>query len=222
MSTFPLLSESAKYTALDLENWSRKEHFEFFSAMEEPFFGLTVQLDMRKAYQYCKAKAYSLSMYYLYAAAWASNEVESFRYRIMDSKPVVFETIHLNAVQLRPDKSFVFTYMPFAKDFESFLKLAEPERKAALKRAGLGITEDTKRLDSVHYSVLPWIDFSSLSHARSFSFPDSCPKVSFGKLVTEADQMRMPCAVHVHHGLIDGYHVGQFLEKLQAFLDQSR
>lgn len=208
------------WTALDLESWARKDHFEFFSRMEEPFFGVTVQLDMQKAYDYCKAQGYSLSLYYLYAASWAANQVESFRYRIIDGKPVVFDVIHLNAVQLKEDKSFVFTYMPFAADYESFLKKAIPERKAALARSGLGITEDTMRVDSIHYSVLPWIDFSSLSHARSYSHPDSCPKISFGKLVKEKDGLRMPCAIHVHHALMDGYHVGLFADKLQDFLNR--
>ncbi|NQX78896.1 CatA-like O-acetyltransferase, partial [Gilvibacter sp.] len=167
------MEASANFRPLDLENWNRKEHFEFFSAMEEPFFGVTVQLDLTKAYAYCKTKGYSLSLYYLYAASWASNAVESFRYRIIDERPVVFDTIHLNAVQLKEDQTFVFTYMPFAPTYEDFLKGALPEREAALQRAGLGITEDTKRVDSIHYSVIPWLDFTSLSHARSFSYPDS-------------------------------------------------
>ncbi|MDC7998136.1 chloramphenicol acetyltransferase [Gilvibacter sediminis] len=215
------MNDSATYRPLDLDNWNRKEHFEFFSAMEEPFFGVTVQLDLTKAYAYCKSKGYSLSLYYLYAAAWASNAVESFSYRIIDNMPVVFDTIHLNAVQLKEDQSFVFTYMPFADNYEDFLKGALPEREAALLRPGLGITEDTKRLDSIHYSVLPWLDFSSLSHARSFSFPDSCPKISFGKMVSESDRLRIPCAIHVHHGLMDGFHVGQLVDKIQEFLNQN-
>jgi chloramphenicol O-acetyltransferase type A len=29
----------------------------------------------------------------------------------------------------------------------------------------------------------------------------------------------MPMAVHVHHGLVDGYHVGQFAETFQKLMD---
>jgi len=28
----------------------------------------------------------------------------------------------------------------------------------------------------------------------------------------------MPFSVHVHHGLMDGYHVGQFLEHFQTLM----
>jgi len=58
-----------------------------------------------------------------------------------------------------------------------------------------------------------------LSHARSFSFPDSIPKISFGKM-TELDGVKtMPVSVHVHHGLMDGFHVGQFVDKFQQLMD---
>ena len=31
---------------IDLSTWNRKEHFEFFCTFEEPFFGITTQIDM--------------------------------------------------------------------------------------------------------------------------------------------------------------------------------
>lgn len=36
---------------LDIETWNRKEHFLFFSQMEEPFFGVTIVVDCTKAYE---------------------------------------------------------------------------------------------------------------------------------------------------------------------------
>lgn len=62
----------------------------------------------------------------------------------------------------------------------------------------------------IHFSAIPWIDFTSLSHARSFSFADSSPKVSFGKMTEHDGVKTMPVSIHVHHGLVNGYHVGLF------------
>ena len=31
---------------IDLEHWNRKEHFRFFGSMDDPFFGLTTQIDV--------------------------------------------------------------------------------------------------------------------------------------------------------------------------------
>lgn len=213
------MSTKGNWTPINLDSWYRKDHFEFFSAMEEPFFGVTVQLNMEKAYHYCKKSGHPFTLYYLWASTRAANQVEAFRYRIVEGKPVEFDSIHLNAVQLKEDSSFVFTFIPFVDDFETFASQARVHQQEALKRQGLGITKDTKRVDSIHYSVIPWLDFTGLSHARSFSFPDSCPKISFGKLVQEPTGRRMACSIHVHHGLLDGYHVGLFTDKLQEILN---
>ena len=71
----------------------------------------------------------------------------------------------------------------------------------------------------IHFSTIPWVNFSSLSHARSFTFPDSCPKITFGKMTEENGKKTMPMSVHVHHGLIDGYHVGQFVNLFQELMN---
>ena len=39
---------------IDIITWNRKEHFEFFSKFEEPFFGTTIQFDCTKAYHKAK------------------------------------------------------------------------------------------------------------------------------------------------------------------------
>ena len=35
---------------IDLENWNRKEHFKFFSAFDDPFFGITTLVDFTNTY----------------------------------------------------------------------------------------------------------------------------------------------------------------------------
>ena len=71
----------------------------------------------------------------------------------------------------------------------------------------------------IHFSAIPWLDFTSISHARSFSHPDSCPKISFGKMTENNGVKEMSVSIHVHHALMDGYHVGLFVEKFQALLN---
>jgi chloramphenicol O-acetyltransferase type A len=72
----------------------------------------------------------------------------------------------------------------------------------------------------IHYSSLPWINFKSISHARSFSFKDSSPKISFGKMTIQQDKKIMPVSVHVHHALMDGYQVSQFIDLFQQLMNE--
>jgi chloramphenicol O-acetyltransferase type A len=80
------------------------------------------------------------------------------------------------------------------------------------------ITRDFE-INLIHFSAVPWIDFTSYTHARSFSWPDSCPKISFGKMVEENNKKTIAMAIHVHHGLMDGYHVGEFVSLFQEMMD---
>lgn len=53
---------------LDLENWNRKEHFEFFSKFEEPFFGIVSEVDCTKTLNFSKQHSISFFAYYLHKA----------------------------------------------------------------------------------------------------------------------------------------------------------
>ena len=42
---------------IDIATWNRKEHFEHFSAFDDPFFGVTVNVDCTRAYREAASKA---------------------------------------------------------------------------------------------------------------------------------------------------------------------
>lgn len=203
---------------LDLTTWKRKDHFRFFSAFEEPFFGVVVRMDVTRAYETCKGNNYSFFLYYLHAAHLAANGVEAFRYRIDGESVWVYEVVHPSPTINRPDGTFGFAYMEFHPSFPDFQREAEKEILRVRESSGLFGSASGENV--IHCSSMPWLDFTSLSHARSFSFRDSCPKISFGKM-TETDGKRsMPVSVHVNHALADGYDVGLFVEAFQEALNR--
>ncbi len=87
-------------------------------------------------------------------------------------------------------------------------------------RSEKGLNSAVSGENVIHYSSIPWIDFTSLSHTRHFGFADSCPKISFVKMTTDGESRSMPISVHAHHALMDGYHVGQFLETFQNLMNE--
>lgn len=206
-------------TFLDLDNWNRKEHFEFYSQFEEPFFGISTNIDCTKAYQKCKAENQSFYGFYLHKILAAANQIENFRYRIQDQKIVVHQTINVSATVARKDTTFGFSLIEFDENLIIFQKNTITEIARVQQTKGL-FTREFVDDNVIHFSALPWINFSSLSHARSFTLPDSCPKISVGKIsLSENETQSMPISVHVHHGLMDGYHVGLFFDLLQKLLN---
>lgn len=202
---------------IDPEQWERKAHFQLFSRFDEPFFGVTVKIDCTKAYETAKQKGRSFFLYYLYRALVAANETENFRYRIIDNQVYLFDHVHASPTINRPNGTFGFGYMDYKSNEDDFYAEALKEIERVQKSTDLMPAVSGENV--IHFSALPWIDFSSLSHARNFAFPDSSPKISFGKVTEHEGVKTMPVSVHAHHGLMDGYHVGMFLTRFQELMN---
>ncbi|GAA6766186.1 chloramphenicol acetyltransferase [Flavobacterium sp. CGRL1] len=206
-------------TLLDLENWNRKEHFEHFCRMEEPFFGVTVEIDCTKAYQTAKELNASFFIFYLHKTLTAVNAVENFKYRISEGKIYINDRIDASATIGRADGTFGFSLIEYNPDFKIFEKNALAEIERIQNTTGL-FTRSFDNDNLIHFSAIPWLNFTSISHARSYTFPDSCPKISFGKMiVSESGKRTIAMSVHVHHGLMDGLHVGQFVDLFQEAMN---
>ena len=198
---------------IDIKNWNRKEHFEFFSTFEEPFFGITTPIDCTIAFEKSKELKIPFFIYYLHKTLIAVNQIENFRYRIENGNVFLYDEIDSSATIMRADKTFGFSFMKFNPDLTEFNKIALAEIERIQLTSGLFTREFPENL--IHFSAIPWINFTSLTHSRSFTLPDSCPKISFGKMITENGKKTMSLAVLAHHGLVDGYHMGMFVEALQ-------
>jgi chloramphenicol O-acetyltransferase type A len=205
---------------LNLENWSRKEHFEFFRKFEEPFFGVTVDIDCSKAYQKSKNLKASFFLSYLHKTLVAVNQIEAFRYLISENEIYVYDTINASATISRSDNSFGFSLIKFDANFAVFSENALIEIERVKNTSGL-FTREFSDDNLIHFSAIPFINFTAISHARNFSFEDSCPKISFGKLIhNENGTSKMSMSVHVHHGLMDGFHLGQFIDLFQNLMNE--
>lgn len=58
-----------------IETWNRKEHFEFFTKMDSPYFGIVTEVDCTHAYNTAKElKQYFFAMY-LHKSMMAVNQL---------------------------------------------------------------------------------------------------------------------------------------------------
>jgi chloramphenicol O-acetyltransferase type A len=203
---------------LDIERWARKDHFHFFRKFDEPFFGATVTVDCTKAYHSAKKIGIPFFVYYLHKVLVAVNAVEPFRYRIVGETVEVWDQIDASPTISHEDGSFAFSLVKFNPDIDTFAEIAKTEIERVRVTPGL-FTRTFDDDNIIHFSALPWIDFTSLSHARSYSFPDSCPKISIGKMTDVNGKKTFPVSVHVHHGLMDGLHLGQFFDRFNEELN---
>ena len=150
----------------------------------------------------------------------AVNQVEEFKLRIVDKQVVVFDEIHASSTIGREDGTFAVTFVKFSPDFGVFDKSLKEEIKNVHESSGMRLNKSAKRSDVIHFSSIPWIRFTGLTHPRRYGMDESEPKISFGKIFKRDEKWFMPLAVFVHHGLADGYHISKYLEYFQEFMDE--
>ena len=203
---------------LNIDDWNRKEHFNFFKTFDQPYFGVTTTIDCTKAYHRCKSEGVPFFSYYLHKTLLAVNAIENMRYRIEDAEIVVYDWIDASATIMREDKSFGFSHIRFNQDFDTFNAITLEEIARVKNTTGLFTMGPVDNI--IHFSALPWIDFTGISQASSSTAGDSCPKFSIGKLVEAQGRRHMAFNIQVHHALVDGYHVGLFFEMLQSLMNE--
>ena len=204
---------------IDLDTWPRRQVFEFYLPFDKPFFNVCTRLDITNLLSELKKRERaSIALTYHYFALRAANEIEPFRYRLRQGKVLVHDVINGATTLLLPNEAFTLVYFDYKVKYSEFMEGAtqaveETRRDGAFSPRH----EDDAR---IHCTTLPWIAFTSFSHARRWGREDSVPKISFGKFMKENERMLMPFSVEVHHSLMDGLHVGRYVSRMEEMLAQ--
>lgn len=204
---------------LDVTSWARRDLFEFFRGYDNPYFNICTRVDVTRLLEFLRSRPQtSVSLTYHYFALRVANEIEPFRYRLKDGEVYVYDIINGGTTVLQPNESFTFAYFDYVENFKEFILKAEHAVRAA--QSGKGSFSPTLNEDVVHFTTLPWLSFTSFSHARHRGRGDSVPKIAFGKFTRENERVLLPISVEVHHALMDGLHVGRYLLRLEEVLGE--
>lgn len=202
---------------LDLKNWHRRELFEFFIDYVNPYFNVCTKLDVTELLAFVRDRPeVRTSAAVHYFALRIANEIEPFRYRLKDRDVIVYDVINGGTTVLLPNESFAYAYFDYHRDFDKFV--AGMGKAIDDLRNSDGRLKPTMRDDVIYHTTLPWISFTSFSHARTPGRGESIPRFVFGKFTKENERIVMPFSVEVHHALVDGLHVGRYLERFEKAL----
>jgi chloramphenicol O-acetyltransferase type A len=206
---------------LDTEVWSRRHLFQLFKDYDQPFFNLCAEVEITPLLDFARSQDFSSFITYHFLSLKTANEVEPFRYRLRGDRVLVHERVDAGAIVLLADETFTFVYFDFAEDFGDFHARARATIESA-RAEPPRLDAHADRDDLIYHSVIPWVSFTSISHARDSKRQNGIPKISFGKYRDVGGRIVMPVSVEVHHALMDGLHVGRYFERLEAYLADPR
>jgi chloramphenicol O-acetyltransferase type A len=200
---------------IDLAGWKHREHFEFFRGFAQPFFSVSVDVDVTAVWQRSREPGgppFLLAT--LFAALQAANATEPMRLRIREEGIWRHDRVGVSTTVLRPDETFGYARFDCTDDLSTFAAAAERTISDARSVSGLPVPDGD---DVIYHSTLPWLRFTAFSNALPLR--DSVPRFVFGKRVPVGERMVMPVAVEVHHAVVHGLDVARFFERFQDRLD---
>jgi chloramphenicol O-acetyltransferase type A len=204
---------------LDIERWPRRDAFDYFRTFDKPFFNVCVRLDvarLKAALVAREGSGLALALYFL--ALRLANAHEPFRLRLEGARVRVHEQVHGSTTVLRSDgESFGFADLAYTAHYPSFVAGARESIEAA-RTASRSFEPKLEEVARIHFTTLPWLHFTSFSHARNWGGEDSVPKLAFGRAQADGQYLWLPMSVEVHHALMDGLHVGRYVQDFEALL----
>lgn len=206
---------SNQYQIIDENVWERTIHCNVFRNSVEPAFCVTFEADITEFKSTVKERGLSFTIAMVYAICKCANEIEAFRYRFLDGKIVLFDKIDTAFTYLNPEtKLFKVVTVPFIDDINEYCKLALMTAKTQKEYFTGPLGNDVFQC-----SAMPWVAYTHISHTNSGKKDNATPLFDWGKYYEKDDKIRIPVSVQAHHSFVDGLHIGQFAEKLQAFFD---
>ena len=201
---------------IDMQTWSRREHFERYSAFAHPHFGMCANVDLTAFYPAVQRRGLSLSVAITFVLARAANAIPPFRYRIR-SEVVEHAVVHPSITILTDEDLFSYCTFEYTEDFSMFA--ARAAQQIAHVKENPALEDEPFQDDFLFMTAILWVSFTSFMHALPSHPADSIPRIAWGKFFEEGAALKMPLNVQVHHALMDGLHVGRFYAKVQDDLD---
>lgn len=197
---------------INLENYPRRALFEAFKDREVPVFSVTSLVEITHFKSFIEQHGYGFFIAISFLISKAVNRVPELRHRLVGGELFEFECVDPGYTVLLEDKTFSFCDSRHFEDFETYEQHAEARIKAVKTQPD---RETGEKHQMFFITSVPWFSFTSITHPYDRQYA-SIPIISIGKYFQQHADLMMPVAVQVHHGLVDGIHVGAFYEQLSS------
>lgn len=200
---------------IDLATWKRAMHCQIFRNSVQPQYCVTFELDITNFLQKIKERGYSFTFSFVFAVTKCANEIEEFRCRFLEGKPVIYDKINTSFTYLDDGSElFKVVNVEMQDTIEEYVSLAAQTVRDQ-KECFTGPMEN----DIYQFSSFPWVSFTHISHTESGKKDNATPMIDWGKYFIRDEKVMLPFSVQVHHSFVDGVHIGKLAKLLQDYLN---
>ena len=205
-------------TVIDKSAWLRREIYDFFAPMSDPFYTLTFPVDVTALRARCRAGGLPFYPAMVFAVTRAMEQVEAFRYKDRDGTIVRHDSLVPSFTDLRPGSDrFHIVTLERGEDLADFCRRAKAASAAQREFITAGPWPEDQL---VYFTCLPWFPVTALKNERNLDPADSVPRAAWGRWEEKGDRTELLLSLELNHRLLDGVHVGRFHEALKEWMEQ--
>lgn len=205
-------------TLVDFSSWERRDTFSFFRDFYNAYINVTCPVDCSIAKRNAKEAGVSFFLYYLHAIAKGLNEIEELRYRIdPEGNVVIYDVINiLTPIKNKTKGGYTTVLLPYTPDREAFIENSARIINSIAEDNPFGAETACPEYDVVVVSAIPNLPFTSLNCTQKHMGGSDYPLINVGMMGTD---FKMPIAISVHHGFVDGEQIADFYHVIQKSLN---
>ena len=202
---------------IEFTNPHRKKHFDYFRSMNHPHYSITANVDISSFLQRINDENLKFTPSMVYQLSAVAHQIPAFLQRIRGEEAVQHEFVHPSfSVSTKVSDVFSFCRVDYQGNFKDFYHRAI--NKIEQMQSNPVFEDEEGRDDFLYLSAVPWVSFTSISHAMHYHPHDSIPRISWGKYFKDGDKTLMPLSLTAHHALVDGRNMGEYFNLFEEKL----
>lgn len=201
---------------IDVEKWDRYELFKHYDQITNPFVFVNTPIDVTNVYNYCKKNNKSMYATIGYLITKTVNEIDGFKYRKEGNNIVIHDVINGNFTENIDGTKIGFFTIDYTDNYEEFMDKFYSEREELFHPTK---KKDIEAYDSneVWMSCAPWFTMNSV--LPPFNKENTIPQFIWDKFKNENGKVTTNLMIMVHHGFVDGFHIGKCINSLQEKIE---
>ena len=199
----------------------RRDRFEFFESFENPLLNLSFDFEVQDFRPFCKSNNLPPFHFFLFCLFSSLNEIDNFKYRILDGKVFKVEDLVGSYTILNEENNFNFTRFKLSPNLQEFIKLSLASKDEVMKASSLihtGLELSPRDMKNyIFITSIPWLKLTAIEHPTYKYKSADIPSIAWGKFTpVGTNQLSIPLSVQAHHGFVDAFHIHQLAETIKA------
>lgn len=211
------------FQKIDYAAWPRRPYFEHYHRDVPCWYSMTVDVDISALLPRLRGSGLRFYPSVIHGISRMVNADPALRMAMDETGAIgVYDRVDPTyTIFHKDDETFSVLWTAYQPDLRPSARTGRRTGPAMGTSTPLKPARRRRDRDSSTISAVPWASFRSLHLELPEANDYLLPIFTLGRYRKENGRTLLPLAMQVHHGVTDGFHVGRFFNRLQAWADSA-